>query len=108
MAMHTLSEFRDASPAQKADMMVDGLSYLQSMVNQTTQHLRIYNTWAENMPGLVEIGAADKLQAYQYAVQCKELATAFDLQIAAFINLVNLQKGLENHCITNPLNNEKS
>jgi len=106
--MHTLSDFRDASPAQKADMMLDGLSYLQSMVNQTTQHLRIYNRCCQHIPGLVYEGASKKINADSYTTYSQVLHSAIDKMGEQITQLIELQKVIEKTCLTNPSQNEKS
>ena len=100
--MHTLNDFRNASPAQKADMICDGLSYLQSMVNQTTQHLRILNTWSENMPGLISEGASELINRNSYLTHSEELHKAIDNMGEQITRLIELQQTIQKNCLTNP------
>lgn len=97
-----LSTFRDASPSQKADMLIDGLSYMQSLFNQATQNLIIYNLWCQNMPGLIAEGAAHKIDGKSYAVQSQELHAAIDKMGEQITQLIEMQSLLEKNCITNP------
>lgn len=91
--------FRAASPAQKPEMIIDGLSYVQSMVNNTTQHLRILNTWCENMPGLVNETASDRINRADYQVHTEELQLAIDNLTEQITRLAELQKSLQT-CLT--------
>lgn len=100
--MNTLNDFRNASPKQRPDMICDGLSYVQSMVNNTTQHLRILNTWSENMPGLISEGASHLIPRETYLVQSEELHKAIDSMGEQITRLIELQQLLQKNCLTNP------
>ena len=90
-----LSTFRDASPSQKSDMLIDGLSYMQSMFNQATQNLIIYNMWCQNMPGLIAEGAAHKIDGKSYAVQGQELFLVIDKMGEQITQLIEMQSNVE-------------
>ena len=98
--------FRDASPEQKPQMITDGFSYIQSMINNTTTHLRILNTWCENMPGLVDETASERIDRTDYQVQATEMICAVDNLTNELSRWSQLQKQLIN-CLTPP-SNEKA
>lgn len=101
--MHTqpisIASFRDASPAMKPEMVIDGLSYMQSMVNQTSQHLRILNTWCENMPGLINETASERMDRESYIVCSQELIKAADDLMNELLRFAQ-QQGTLNKCLT--------
>lgn len=98
----THATFREASPAMKPEMVIDGLSYMQSMVNQTTQHLRILNTWVENMPGLIEENASERISRIDYQLHMEELQQSIDNLTEQITRLAQLQKSIQN-CLTHSL-----
>lgn len=89
-------------------MLLDGLSYLESMVNQTTQHLVIYNTWCENMPGLIGEGASKAIDQKSFTIQSQQLQLAIDNMGEQITRMIELHAILEKNCLTNPSPNEKS
>jgi hypothetical protein len=73
------------------------------MVNNTTQHLRIYNTWCENMPGLISEGASEFVDRDYYMTQSEELHIAIDNMGEQVARLIELQQSIQKNCLTNPL-----
>lgn len=95
----TTATFRDASPEVKPQMITDGLSYMQGMINDTAMHLRILNTWCENMPGLIEETASQRMNREDYLVQSREMIEAADDLMNELLRFAQ-QQGSLNKCLT--------
>ena len=95
----TIASFRDASPELKPQMILDGLNHMQSMLQNSTLHLHILNTWCENMPGLISETASERIPHSDYLANASVMIMAIDDLTSEIVRWTQLQKQLIN-CVT--------
>jgi hypothetical protein len=81
------SEFMQASPAQKAYVLLDGLSHLQTEVTRLKANVKVYNQWLGVYPDLVEGKHAMPMARKHFTIHFEELKKAYDALHEQFIIL---------------------
>jgi len=93
------SEFMNATASKKADILLDGLSHLQSEVNKLKANLTVFNQWMGVYPDLVQHNYAERLGENHFTIRFEELKKAYDALHDQFIILDLRQKTTLNQIV---------
>lgn len=95
----TTSDFINASPEQKADMVLQGIDRMRYEFENVSRNLRVLRGWISTLPALVENGDAllpessELLQKFTHYVKSTDNLTAQIVGMSENINqLVTLYK----------------